>query len=447
MTEARVAVAYSGGRDSTALLHATLRAAAPYGIEVVALHVHHGLHPNADAWLTHCRRRCERWARAGHRLHFSSARLTTLPRRGESVEAWARTSRYDALRRLAVEHGVDIVLLAHHQQDQAETFLLQALRGGGTSGLAGMPRLMERDGVIWARPWLAQARDTIDAYLRRHRLGHVDDDSNVDERFARNRLRHRVLPALRQAFPQAEQALTTAADWAREASVCLRDLAQLDLAAISQGESLQITPWMALSSERRSNALRHWLCERAPGSVSAALAKRLMSELPVCTNGRWPIPAGELRSHRGVLTLAKPQAIPDRSAVRETSLRVNAAGAYPLPGWGGVLRATATEQAGVGIAALRRVELLPRSGAEQFQAGPGRPARTLKKQYQAAGVPTERRGGPLIYSAGRLLFVPGLGIDARAVASPGEPQLTLEWCDSLPIDGVVAAAGAPTLDR
>jgi tRNA(Ile)-lysidine synthase len=349
---------------------------------------------------------------------------------------------------MALEHGIDLVLLAHHQQDQAETFLLQALRGGGTSGLAGMPRVVERDGVTWARPWLAQPRDAIVAYLRRHRLGHVDDDSNTDERLARNRLRLQVLPNLNLAFPQAEPSLTTAAEWAREASVCLRDLAQLDLAAISQGESLQIVPWIGLSSERRSNALRHWLRERAPGSVSAALVKRLMSELTTCAHGRWPIPAGVLRSDRGVLTFAKtPAAISHRSAVPETSLRVTAAGAYPLPGWGGVLRATATQQAGVGIAALRRIDLLPRSGAEQFQAGPRRPARALKKQYQAAGVPADRRVGPLIYSEGRLLFVPGLGIDARAFAPPGEPQMALEWCDGLSIGAVVAAVGAPSLDR
>jgi len=447
VTEARVAVAYSGGRDSTALLHATLRAAAPFGIGVVALHVHHGLHPNADDWLAHCRRRCERWTQAGHRLHFASERLTTSPRRGESVEAWARTSRYAALRRMALEHRADLVLLAHHQQDQAETFLLQARRGGGTCGLAGMPRVVERDGLTWARPWLAQPRDAIEAYLRRHRLGHVDDDSNADERLARNRLRHQVLPTLNLAFPQAELALTTAAEWAREASVCLRELAQLDLAAISHAESLRIATWIALTSERRSNALRYWLRERAPGSVSAALVKRLMSELPVCANGRWPLPGGELRSHRGVLTFAKtPLAIPDRPSVPETSLRVNAAGAYPLPGWGGVLRATVTQQAGVGIAALRRLELLPRTGAEQFQAGAGRPARALKKQYQAAGVPADQRGGPLIYSAGRLLFVPGLGIDSRAIAPPGEPQMTLEWSDGS-FDAALGTVGAPSLDR
>ncbi len=106
-----------------------------------------------------------------------------------------------------------------------------------------------------------------------------------------------------------------------------------------------------------------------------------------------------------------------------------------------------TQQAGVGIAALRRLELLPRTGAEQFQAGPGRPARALKKQYQAAGVPANQRGGPLIYSEGRLLFVPGLGIDSRAIAPPNEPQMTLEWSDGLSFDAALGTVGAPSLDR
>ena len=448
MTEARVAVAYSGGRDSTALLHATLQAAGLLGIDVVALHVHHGLSPNADDWLAHCRRRCERWARAGHPLRFASERLSTSQRKGESVEAWARTARYAALRKMALEQGTSLVLLAHHQQDQAETFLLQALRGGGTSGLAGMPRVAERGGVTWARPWLAQPRGAIDAYLRRHRLRYVDDDTNADSRLARNRLRRQVVPTLNQAFPQAQLAMATAAGWAHEASVCLRELAQLDLATFASDGSLRIEPWSALSWERRSNALRHWLHERAPGSVSAMLVKRLMVEIPTCPNGRWLIPGGELRSYRGRLTFSDTaSSTSHRTIAPESTLRVLGAGAYPLPGWGGVLRATTTREAGVGLAALRRIALLPRSGAEQFQAGPGRPPRALKKQYQAVGVAADRRAGPLLYSEGRLLFVPGLGIDARAIAPPGDPQMALEWCEGTSIDGAATTAGALRIDR
>ena len=364
------------------------------------------------------------------------------------MEAWARAARYAALRKMALEQETSLVLLAHHQQDQAETFLLQALRGGGTSGLAGMPRVAERGGVTWARPWLAQSRDAIDAYLRRHRLRCIDDESNADVHLARNRLRHQVVPALIQAFPQAPLAMATAAGWAHEASVCLRDLAQLDLATITGDASLRIEPWSALSWERRSNALRHWLHERTAGAVSAALVRRLMVEIPVCRDGRWLIPGGELQAYRGRLTFSSTvSSTSHRPAQLETTLSVAEAGAYPLPGWGGFVRATRTREAGVSLDLLRRIALLPRSGAEQFQAGPGRPPRALKKQYQAVGVSAARRSGPLLYSEGRLLFVPGLGIDARVIAPPGNPQMALEWCEGPSIVDAAAAAGSLPFDR
>jgi tRNA(Ile)-lysidine synthase len=166
----RLAVAYSGGRDSTALLHATARAAVGQGVEVLALHVHHGLSPFADDWLAHGQRQCARWAKLGFPVRFLSHRLQDGPARGESVEAWARQARYRALRQMAVDEGVSAVLLAHHQRDQAETLLLQALRGAGVAGLAGMPASIERDGITWMRPWLQQPRSAIDAYVREHRL-------------------------------------------------------------------------------------------------------------------------------------------------------------------------------------------------------------------------------------------------------------------------------------
>ena len=199
-----VAVAFSGGRDSTALLHATVAEAAPLGLSVLALHVHHGLSANADAWLAHATALCRRWARRGLPVELVARRLDARPAAGESVEAWARRARYRALREMALARGVDLVLLAHHRRDQAETFLLQALRGGGVAALSAMPKVVRRDGITWARPWLEQPREAIDAYARRHRLRWIDDDSNDDDRFARNRLRLRVWPALVEAFADAE---------------------------------------------------------------------------------------------------------------------------------------------------------------------------------------------------------------------------------------------------
>jgi tRNA(Ile)-lysidine synthase len=422
---ARVAVAYSGGRDSTALLHATLKAAENLDLEVIALHVHHGLSPNADAWLAHCRARCARWTRAGRPVTFACARVTQAPAPGESVEAWARRVRYAALRELALAHGAELVLLGQHRRDQAETFLLQALRGAGPTGLAGMPRRATRDGITWARPWLDAPRSAIDAYLERHRLAHVDDESNDDARYARNRLRAKVWPALIDAFPDAEGALAVAATWAQEAAAGLAELAALDLERIASATELDVARWCTLSAARRSNALRAWL-RRETGSAPAPLVRRLLEELPNPRPARWPLADGELRVHRGRLVKA-PSSRPPSNAIGATTLAITRPGIYPMPGWGGALRATEVACGGAPVSSLLALELRPRTGGERFQVGPGRPPRSLKKQYQAGSLAAWQRGGPLVYSAGRLIFAPGLGIDARASARSGEPQMALEW--------------------
>jgi tRNA(Ile)-lysidine synthase len=431
----RVAVAYSGGRDSTALLHATLIEAVAHGVQVLALHVHHGLSPHADAWLAHAEAQCKRWARRGLPVMFTAHRLTTAPAAGESVEAWARQARYKALRAMAIEHGASVVLLAHHQRDQAETLLLQALRGAGTAGLSGMPRSIERDGIRWLRPWLDRPREAIDAYVRRHRLTHIDDDSNADPRFARNRLRLQVWPALSAAFPQAEAALATSAQWAQEAHAALTELGAIDLAAVAGGDGLRIADWLALSPPRRSNVLRAWL-KQMPGqahgiSAPASLIARLLDELPTRRSARWPLEGAELRIYRGVLRCGPPAAASAKT--RETQLSVPRAGIHALPGWSGALHVEKVRDSGVPLAWLAHLELRERRGGEQFQSGIHRPPRSLKKQFQDAGVPMWERSGPLVYSGGQLVFVPGLGLDARVIGLPGQPLVSLRWVPGGPL--------------
>ena len=426
VTRRCIAVAYSGGRDSTALLHATLVQAAAMGVDVVALHVHHGLSPNADQWLAHCEAQCLRWAGRGLPVQLLTRRLTGRPARGDSIEAWARRERYRALREAAQEAGASAVLLAHHRGDQAETVLLQALRGAGPAGLAGMPARVERDGVVWLRPWLARPRSEIEAYVRRHRLTHVDDESNTDTRFARNRLRLDVWPALSGAFPDAEVTLAATAARAAQADEAMGELAELDLGATSNERGLDVPSWRALSTPRRSNVLRAWL-RRAAGEVApATLVLRLLDELPVQRSARWPHPTGELRLYRGVLSF-DPQLARTAATMAETTLQVRRAGTYRLPGWGGSLHVVRVGEGGVPLAWLGQIELRARAGAEQFQAGIGRPPRSLKKQFQGAGVAAWERTGPIVYSGGQLVFVPGLGLDARVIGLPGQPLVTLRW--------------------
>ena len=296
-----LAVAVSAGLDSTALLHAATRAAKTLGLQVVALHVHHGLMPQADTWWRQVRLQCARWRRAGAPLQFRGIRLDGAPAPAQSVEAWARRERYRALAKAAREEGASLVLLAHHRRDQAETVLLQGLRGGGTAGLAAMPRAICRGGIVWARPWLDSPREAIEAYAHRHRLRVVEDPSNADLRFARSRLRQLAWPALSDAFPWAEASLAAVAVRMQEADACVRDLAALDAdaGALAEG-ALVMTALMTLPTHRRANLLRHWATLWSPIGLPRSLLQRLMAELPSARTGqRWPAPGGQLRLARG----------------------------------------------------------------------------------------------------------------------------------------------------
>lgn len=261
-----------------------------------ALHVHHGLHPQADGWLQQVRAQSRRWGAV-----FHHTRLAGAPAPAESVEAWARRERYAALAAMARAAGCDIVLLAHHRRDQAETVLLQLLRGGGARGLAAMPAEARRDGIRWLRPWRDQPREAIEAYLRRHRLRWVDDPGNDDPRFARNRVQHTVWPALQAAFPQAEAALAGAAARAAEEADALREFVAVDAAACTDGDALRVAAWRSLSPARQALLLRHQVQAWSGRGVPGTLVRRLIDELPHVPSGQWPAPGGTLRLRRGLL--------------------------------------------------------------------------------------------------------------------------------------------------
>jgi tRNA(Ile)-lysidine synthase len=283
--------------------------AAPLGVEVVALHVHHGLQAAADGWLKTLAARCRRW-----QLPLAWARLESKPAAGESVQAWARRERYAALARLAHEQHCGLVLLAQHRRDQAETWLLQALRSGGPAGLAAMPRRFEREGIVWMRPWLEHGCTAIEAYLRQHRLKAIDDPANRDPRYARSRLRAEVWPALEAAFPNAEVALGGSAARAAEAAAVLVEIAQEDLAAAAEGDGLQVPVLLSLSVPRRANLLRTWLARTLHGPVPESLVARLVAELPARGGARWP---AERSGVAGFVWLRRRTLVWEATRVRE----------------------------------------------------------------------------------------------------------------------------------
>ena len=454
---ATVAVAFSGGLDSLALLHATCRAADRLGLQVVALHIHHGLLPEADGWVRWAQRLCARWRRRGWPLRLRWQRLAGAPAGGDSLKAWARAGRHAALTRLAQEEGAGLLLLAQHRRDQAETVLLQALRGGGPAGLSAMPSNALRQGLVWSRPWLDQPREAIEAYLRQHRLRPLEDPSNQDLRLARNRLRLQVWPALLAAFGDAEVALAGAARRAQEARAALAELAALDLAPLVDAAGrLEVAGWRCLSAARQANALRAWWQGSTGQALSQTSVQRLLTEVKPRGAARWPTGAGRwcvqyrgrLDSSVGPATppLASPRLALAATAHAATSERLlldlSCPGRWRVPGWAGVIDVAEGPQ-GADPVLLQRLLALERAGGERFQRTPHSQPRSLKKQFQAAAVPEHDRAGPLLWCAGQLLFVPGLGVDARCWSTGAAPGLTLRWC---PDSGVRApSVSAPPL--
>ena len=433
----RVAVAFSGGRDSTALLHCVacqaqvLNRALDAGVQVLALHVHHGLSSQADAWLQHGQTLCRDWAAQGLPVEFRHRRLAGEPATAQSIEAWAREGRYAALAEMALEAGSTLILMAHHRRDQAETLLLQALRGGGVAGLAGMPRLQQRaayTGLIWARPWLQLGREAIEAYVEAHGLPHVEDDSNSDPRYSRNRLRLQVWPALAEAFPAAERSLALGAQWAQQALALQREMAEQDLPALLSPQGLHLPALQALSPARASNALRAWLHQQTGQAASAQLVTEVLAREDWGSTLSWPCGPGVLHLYRQHLSW---QAALEAGAPMGEArlLDLSRPGVYPQPDWGGAWEVVAVSEGGVLPESLADVCMRARQGGEQFQRQPRAVARSLKKAYQSAALPAWHREGPLLLRAEseQLLFAPGLGLDARSWAPPGATQLAVRW--------------------
>jgi tRNA(Ile)-lysidine synthase len=269
-------VAYSGGMDSTVLLHALKRMAPDFQLRISAMHVNHGLSPRAREWVAHCAKTCAEW-----NIPLHSRQLELGQPSGEGMEALARKARLDVLE----AHPADWILMAHHADDQAETVLHNLLRGAGPRGAAGMP---ERRGRI-LRPWLAVPRSALLEYARRHRLSWVEDESNVDRRYTRNYLRHEVMPILAQRFPRAIEQLSAAARRFGEAQDLLDQLAWSDLRRSTRPEfPIAVELLRELSPSRAQNTLRALLSAQRVQLPAEARLNEFIRQLQAAASDRHP---------------------------------------------------------------------------------------------------------------------------------------------------------------
>lgn len=430
-----LAIAYSGGLDSTVLLWVAAQWAQGNGGRVVALHVHHGLSPHADAWLAHAERSC---AQLGLMLQAERVQLQGI---GESgVEEAARLARYAALGRLCRQHGARVLLTAHHLDDQAETVLLQLLRGSGLAGMSGMDRCNTAPGLLgdgqllMARPFLSATRAQLEAVARAMPLTWIEDESNSDPRYARNALRHQVMPALGQVFPGYQQRLARAAGHAQGAQELLREVAEQDLAHCHQEDHLRMPPLRELSEQRFLNLMRHWFGLRGMRMPSAAWMQEMRSQLlqadveaQLCVSH----PDGEVHRYRERVFLSPRRTPPDEGLVLQ--LRWDGQAQWRLPAWYGTLHfdriGAENAEPGFDPAWLqgRLLQACGRSGGERIRLAANRPGRSLKQQYQSADVPAwERPYLPLVWAGESLLFAAGIGMDCAQFAVGGE-RISLRW--------------------
>lgn len=455
-SDARIAIAFSGGLDSSVLLDAAVRTAlAP---RLVALHVHHGLSPNADQWLAHC----EATARA-YGVAFDARRVTLAPDDGAGVEAAAREARYRALDAMCAAHGAQSLWLAQHADDQAETVLLQLLRGAGLAGLAAMAPAREvACGVPRVRPLLNLLRAQLERYAHARHLQWIEDESNADTRYARNALRHDVVPALSAYFPGFRDALARTAAHAASAQRLLDDLARIDLREAEHDDAdddatLSHTGLIALDDARALNLLRYWMRSLAlPAASTARLADALRQLREIAREGeghalRVDHAGRTLRCYRGRVfwetppTETEPAGAADEhggeGAGREpVSMTWRGEEVWRLPQWRGsyvFAPADASDPDAVPESVLRGGLLVARerAGGERLRDEAANVSRTLKNLFQARGVPAWERDVPLLYVGGTLLFVPRIGVNRSAFEALDEAHASLwrriEWREDL----------------
>ena len=423
---ARLNVAYSGGLDSHVLLHALATLRARHDFSLNALHIDHGLQPASASWSEHCAGVCRALD-----IPCVTCRVTVSGIADEGLEAAARRARYAAFAEL-LEPG-SYLLTAHQRDDQAETVLLQLLRGAGVAGLAAMAERSQFGSGELLRPLLRTDRSALHAYALEHRLDWIEDPSNSDLHLRRNFLRREILPRLAHHWPEAASLLARSAQHAAEAQGLLDDLARSDLEICrspdpeQHPDGLSVSAVSGLSVSRQRNVLRKWLKDNGHRPPSETHLNTLLEQVRRPSRSRracvrWS--GAEVWRYRDLLVAVPAQPGVDLQLDVTWDMR----SVLDLPGIG-QLRAEPAR--GRGFVPARLDDILHvrlRQGGERC-ALPGRKHHhRLKKLLQAAGVPPwERARLPLFYAGNALVAVADRWTCAPYAAGPDEEGLAIVW--------------------
>jgi tRNA(Ile)-lysidine synthase len=415
----RILIGLSGGVDSVVLLHLLHQLAPKFSWQFSALHVHHGISQNADAWAKFCTELC-----ANYKIPLVIEHVDIAPLREHGIEAAARKLRHAAF----AKQPCDVVALAHHADDQSETLLLQLLRGAGVRGASAMPLINIRKGspnVL--RPLLQCSRQEILDHAVAHQLQWIEDESNADDHYPRNFLRHRVLPLLREKFPAYRDTLARGAQHFAEASSLLDELAQQDAVQIIDGETMAVTALQSLTPPRAKNLLRYFLHRLGAPMPQVVQFDEMLQQLcnsgedaAVCINfGDW-----QVRRYQGKVYVLRALGVLDKRIV----MSWHGEAQLDWPALNTQLQFKHTQGVGISLEKLQHapVTLCLRQGGETLRPHPKAATRTLKNLLQEHHIPPWQRDRlPLLYCGEELVCVVRVAIASEYQAATDEPAIFL----------------------
>lgn len=408
-------VAYSGGLDSTVLLHLLWRLQQQQPqLQVRAIHIHHGFSAYADTWVQHCTTTCAAW-----QLPLTVYRLHIPKDTGSSLEELARTARYQQLQQALAAH--ECLVLAHHADDQAETLLLQLLRGAGLPGLAAMPAVKQVNGCTWVRPLLGYPREELEHYAVQHALQWIEDDSNTNLQFARNYLRHQVMPTLKSRWPAVATTLSRSAQHVAQAHQALQTQAAQDAqGVVGKARELSLSALLQLPLARQHAVVRYWIGLHGLRAPSTQQLTKIFEEVIAARRDASPcvvLGACQVRRFQDALYLRQPTAT-QPSAQYDWDLQQPLALGEGL----GTLQAVFSVGRGLRIpAGQTMLQVRFRQGGEHIKPIGAAYTYSLKKLLQAHAIPVWQRGSiPLIYHENELVMVVGYWISAAHAAAPDQ---------------------------
>ncbi|HAW45210.1 MAG TPA: tRNA lysidine(34) synthetase TilS [Sutterella sp.] len=428
-----VLVAFSGGRDSMALLHLCVRLAqkkdSPVA-RVCAVHIHHGLQKEANAWASFCRKTA-----ASLGVEFKVIRVN-VKNAGDGIEAAARKARYDAIANAAKSFGCEVTLIAQHEDDLLETFLMSWMRGAGPEGLSAFPLVRDFAGGKLVRPFIETPRAALEAFLVKNEITWVDDPSNDDTTYLRNALRHKVMPVLEAIRPGFRSAATRSVALVAQMSETLDDYASGDLAAcLVDARTLSVAKLLQYPIFRQALILRQWIASFGILPPAKAKLDEALRQAQVTGNdSNLSFQFGRLKLVRAGANFVMREVAREKPLERDSAQVVpfHGPGSYRFEGWEGTLyvyKATISERGFPESVLSPGLQARSRQGGEKIKLFSNRPSRHLKHWYQEADIANCDRGAlPLIWADDVLIFAAGLGAEIRYTDTDiDEERFILDW--------------------